>query len=133
MSKSLIEYLTNVLNTVVFRTFVRYSISDFDTSFNGQSYDVNNNLRFGFAMNKSLSSRLQLHGGASYILSDYQDSPDGLADEDAHIANLYVGFSYELSKSMFLTGSANYTTAISDIPARDYDRTRYGIGLRYTW
>jgi hypothetical protein len=117
-----------------FRTFVRYENTNYDTSFTGGTYEVNQNLRLGLAMNHDISSKLSLNAGVSYINSDYSDSGTiALPDDTTNLINVYTGFNYLMSRGMYLNGSVNATSSTSGIRERDYDRLRANLGVSYSF
>ncbi len=120
------------------RAFARYSMEDYGTSFGGYYYDLNDTFRLGISADYIVSPQLTLHGGLNYIMTDYQDANiAGISDLDQDLWNLYVGFSYKVNDSVYVTGSYNYTDSSSGggLPAaadsRDYSQNRASLGLRY--
>lgn len=115
------------------RIFGKYGFSNYDTSFQNGGYDENENLQLGLAVGHQVNSKLSLNGGLTYILNQYSESPDGLADEDSSLFNASVGFTYKVRQNLSLNGSVNHTFASSDIDGRDYNRTRLSAGAEYTF
>ena len=117
------------------RSFARYSIEDYGTSFDGFTYDNNSTLRFGVSADYVISPQLTLQGGANLIMTDMQDgrsttlAPDP-NDADTDLVNLYLGFTYKINDGVYVTGSYNWTDSDSDLPGRTYERNRVSIGVR---
>ena len=81
---------------------------------------------------------MSLFGGVNYIYTDYEDLTDesraaGAEEGNESLINLNAGFSYQLSDALYLTGSYNYTTSISDFDDREYDRNRVQLGVQATF
>ncbi len=116
------------------RSFARYSIEDYGTSFEDFTYDNNSTLRVGVSADYMISPDLSLQGGANVILMDMQDGRsdtiDPVPDAQTDLLNLYLGFSYKVNDVFYLTGSYNWTDSDSDLDNRTYDRNRVSLGLR---
>lgn len=136
---------TRVNEQLNVRTFARYSVEDYGTSFAGFTYDTNNTLRVGVSADYVVSPQLTLHGGLNYIMTDMEDGRTvpggaGVADLDQDLINLYLGFSYQLNENTYLTGSYNWTDSdasggpgvgpLSAASLRTYDRNRASLGVR---
>ena len=126
---------TRVNEQLSIRSFARYSIEDYGTSFEGFTYDNNTTLRVGISADYAISPDLTLQGGAKLIFSDMQDGrlvpgPGTEPDADIDLLNLYLGFSYRINDVYYLTGSYNWTDSDSDLDNRTYDRNRVSLGLR---
>jgi hypothetical protein len=131
-------YRASLSESTSFRAFAKYEITDYDTAFGAQSYDVNNNYRMGIAVTHRLRENVTLNSGLNVIFSDYEQSSDGLSDEDSLQYNLFIGMNYKLSPDLYLDATVNHTIADSDVTAggalvRDYDRTRASIGVSYSF
>ena len=91
------------------RSFARYSIEDYGTSFDGFTYDNNSTLRFGVSADYVISPQLTLQGGANLIMTDMQDGrsptldPDP-NDADTDLLNLYLGFTYKINDGALCYG-----------------------------
>ena len=116
------------------RSFARYSIEDYGTSFTDRTFDNNSTLRVGVSADYMISPDLSLQGGANIIFMDMQDGRsdtiDPVADAQTDLLNLYLGFSYRLNDVFYLTGSYNWTDSDSDLENRTYDRNRVSLGVR---
>ena len=130
------------------RTFARYGIEDYGTSFSAtlvppvaaHTYDNNTTLRVGISADYSLSPRFTLHGGLNYIMLDFEDGRfvpgASIADLEQDILNLYLGFSYQINDGFYLTGSYNWTDSDAsggvgtDAVRRSYERNRASLGIR---
>ena len=125
-----------------FRTFARYSVEDYGTSFAVHTYDTNNTLRFGLNADYIISPALTLHGGVNYISTDLEDGrfingfPGSISDLDQDVINLFLGFSYKVNDGVYVTGSYNWTDSdgsggnLSDADSRTYERNRVSLGVR---
>jgi len=119
------------------RAFARYSMEDYGTSFGSYYYDLNDVFRLGLSSNYIVSPQLTLHGGANYIMTDFQEASDPTkADLDQDLWNLYAGFTYKINDAFFVTGSYNYTNSsssggdASSSASRDYAQNRASLGIR---
>jgi len=126
---------TRMNDQLSIRSFARYSIEDYGTSFENFTYDNNTTLRVGVSADYMISPDLTLQAGANVILMDMQDgrsSPPGfdVSDAQTDLLNLYLGFSYRVNDVFYLTGSYNWTDSDSDLEDRTYDRNRVSLGLR---
>ena len=126
---------TRVNGQLSVRSFARYSIEDYGTSFDGFTYDTNNTLRVGISADYVISPQLTLQAGANVILMEMEDGrsvPAGgaVADADTDLLNLYLGLSYKINDGLYVTGSYNWTDSDSDLPGRAYERNRFSIGLK---
>lgn len=125
---------TRVNEQFSIRSFARYSIEDYGTSFEDFTYDNNSTLRIGISADYAISPDLTLQGGANVILMDMQDGRsdtiDPVPDAETDLLNLYLGFSYRMNDVFYLTGSYNWTDSDSDLDNRTYDRNRVSLGLR---
>jgi hypothetical protein len=126
---------TRMNDQLSIRSFARYSIEDYGTSFENFTYDNNTTLRVGVSTDYMISPDLTLQAGVNVIMMDMQDgrsSPPGLDVPDAQtdLLNLYLGFSYRVNDVFYLTGSYNWTDSDSDLEDRTYDRNRVSLGLR---
>jgi len=124
------------------RSFVRYSVEDFDTvqqlDGGGPLYDFEERqaLRIGISAEYAISPMLSLFGGVDYIPASFDggrqvDNPanriNGL-DED--LVNLYIGVSMKFADNLHGTLSYNFTDSSSDFANRSYDRNRVTMGVR---
>jgi hypothetical protein len=126
---------TRMNDQLSIRSFARYSIEDYGTSFENFTYDNNTTLRVGVSADYTISPDLTLQAGANVIMMDMQDgrsSPPGsdISDAQTDLLNLYLGFSYRVNDVFYLTGSYNWTDSDSDLEDRTYDRNRVSLGLR---
>lgn len=126
---------TRVNEQLSVRSFARYSVEDYGTSFDDFTYDTNNTFRFGLSADYALSPQITLQGGANVILMDMQDGRevpggDSISDEDTELLNLYLGVAYKINDGLYATGSYNWTDSSSDLPGREYQRNRFSLGLR---
>lgn len=115
------------------RSFVRYGVSDFDSSFGETRYDKNQNLRFGLSAKHQATEKLAFTGDANYIYSSYEDGSNGASDEDVHLFNASLGASYKLVRNFYITTNINQTIGSSNLVSRDYNRSRYNLGVNYRW
>ena len=117
------------------RSFVRYSVEDFGSSFEGFTFDTNRALRFGVTGNYQVSPKLSVHGGVNYIRTEFEDGrsvvggPDP-SDFDQDVINLNAGFSYAIRNGLFLTGNYNWSESDSDEGFRSFNRNRASLGVR---
>lgn len=124
------------------RSFVRYSVEDFDTvqqlAGGGPLYDFEERqaLRIGISAEYAISPMLSLFGGVDYIPASFDggrqvNNPanriNGL-DED--LVNLYIGVSMKIADNLHGTLSYNFTDSSSDFANRSYDRNRVTVGVR---
>ena len=126
---------TRVNGQLSVRSFARYSIEDYGTSFDGSTFDTNSTLRVGVSADYVISPQLTFQAGANVILMDMEDGrlvpgPGAINDEETNLLNLYLGLSYKINDGLYVTGSYNWTESDSDLPGRAYERNRYSIGLR---
>jgi hypothetical protein len=126
---------TRMNDQLSIRSFARYSIEDYGTSFTDRTFDNNSALRVGVSADYIISPDLSLQGGVNVIMMDMQDGrsfPPGsdVPDAQTDLLNLYLGFSYRLNDVFYLTGSYNWTDSDSDLENRTYDRNRVSLGLR---
>jgi len=126
---------TRVNEQFSFRTFARYSVEDYGTSFAGRTFDTNNTLRVGVTAKYVVSPDITLNAGLNYIMTDMEDGrtvPGGVtvADADTDLLNLHLGFSYKVNDGVYVTGSYNWTDSDSDIVGRNYERNRFSLGAR---
>ena len=125
---------TRMNDQLSIRSFARYSIEDYGTSFTNLTFDNNSTLRVGVSADYMISPDLSLQGGANIIFMDMQDGRsdtiDPVADAQTDLLNLYLGFSYRLNDVFYLTGSYNWTDSDSDLENRTYDRNRVSLGVR---
>jgi len=123
------------------RSFVRYSIEDYGTSFAGFTYDTNNTLRVGVSADYIVSPDLTLHAGLNYIMIGMEDgrrTTPGVnpSDLDQDLINLYLGFSYKVNDGVYVTGSYNWSNSDASgglgtaSAARSYERNRVSLGVR---
>ncbi|MGJ8725835.1 MAG: outer membrane beta-barrel protein [Roseibacillus sp.] len=130
--------LTEQLSTNV---FVRYANENWNRGFVSDGivhrFEQNQTLRIGAKATYALNPRLSLFGGLNYVLTDYEDLADGSgpgAQEGGEgLLNLNTGFSYQMSDNLYLTGSYNFTTSVSDFDDREYDRNRVQLGVQATF
>ncbi|GHC45148.1 outer membrane beta-barrel protein [Roseibacillus persicicus] len=127
--------LTSQLST---NLFVRYSNESWNQSLlsdNGrQTFEQSQTFRLGGKATYALNPQVSLFGGVNYILTNYDDQIIGAdGDGSESLLNLNVGGSYQLSSNLYLTGSYNFTTSISDFDGRDYDRNRFQLGVQATF
>lgn len=119
-------------------TFVRYSnegwnrrlITGIGTSV---AFENNQTLRIGSRGTYALNPQVSLFGGVNYIFTDYED-PIAPATQEGNesLLHLNVGASYQMTDSLFLTGSYNFTKSFSDFD-REYDRNRFQLGVQTTF
>jgi hypothetical protein len=125
---------TRMNDQLSIRSFARYSIEDYGTSFENFTYDNNTTLRVGVSADYTISPDLTLQGGANIIMMDMQDGRSdtivSVSDAQTDLLNLYLGFSYRVNDVFYLTGSYNWTDSDSDLEDRTYDRNRVSLGLR---
>ena len=124
------------------RAFARYSVEDYGTSFGVSTFDTNNTLRVGLNANYIISPVLTLHGGVNYIRTEFEDGrftngfPGTANDLDQDLINLYLGFSYKVNDSVFITGSYNWTDSDASggngiaADQRTYEQNRVSLGVR---
>ncbi len=117
------------------RSFARYSIEDYGTSFDGFTFDTNSTLRVGVSADYVISPQLTFQAGANVILMDMEDGrfvpgPGAVNDEETDLLNLYLGLTYKINDGLYVTGSYNWTDSDSDLPGRAYERNRFSIGLK---
>jgi hypothetical protein len=126
------------------RSFVRYSVEDFDTvqqlTAGGPLYDFDERqaLRIGISAEYAITPMLSLYGGVDYIPSTFdggrQVTPPGTGNRisglDEDLINLYVGVSMKFTDSLHGTLSYNFTDSSSDFASRSYDRNRVTVGVR---
>ena len=55
------------------RSFARYSVEDYGTSFDGFTFDTNSTLRVGVSADYVISPQLTLQAGANVIMMDMED------------------------------------------------------------
>lgn len=136
-------YLDMSLNTQVnrqlrVRSFLRYSMEDYDTiqgfGLATAEYDARKTLRIGASSTYSLSPKVQLFGGVDYIMTAFEDGRSiafatPVADADEDVLNAYIGFSLRITQNVEANCSFNHTTSDSDFFGRDYDRNRISLGL----
>ena len=134
--------ISQVNTQLLVRSYVRYSIEDFDTvQFNGLTlaeYDQRKTLRVGLSSSYQLSPKTQLYGGVDYIPTSFEDGrsiPGSLsvADQDETVVNAYIGFSLKFTETIQGSCSYNYTNSNSDLAGRDYDRNRISVGVSATF
>ena len=126
---------TRVNSELSIRSFARYSVEDYGTSFEGFTFDTNSTLRVGVSADYVISPQLTLQAGANVIMMDMEDGrsvpgPGAIADADTDLLNLYLGLSYKINDGLYVTGSYNWTDSDSDLQNRSYERNRFAIGLR---
>ena len=126
---------TRVNSEFSIRSFARYSVEDYGTSFDGFTFDTNNTLRVGVSADYVISPQLTLQAGANVILMNMEDgrnvpAPGAINDEETDLLNLYLGLAYKINDGLYVTGSYNWTDSDSDLPGRAYERNRVSIGLR---
>ena len=130
--------ITRVNSQFLVRGFVRYSVEDYDTVFaNGVTtgeYDERLTLRIGTSASYDLSPKLQLFGGVDYIPTSFESGrvitgPGTLPDADEDVLNAYIGFALKITETIEANCSYNYTDSDSDLPGRDYDRSRISLGV----
>lgn len=119
-------------------TFVRYSSEGFNRvlqSDNGLSvFEESQTVRLGVRANYAVNGNLSFFGGLNLVFTDYENEISGSNGSGSEtLYNLNAGFSYEFVESVFLTGSYNYTNAVSDFDGREYDRNRFELGLQTTF
>lgn len=127
--------LTQQLSTNV---FVRWSNETFNRSLidgagTQQVFEESDTLRIGAKATYALNPRVSVFGGVNYIRTDYEE-PDNVDsfEGDENLVNLNIGASYQLNSNLYLTGSYNYTRAISDFD-REYNRSRFQLGVQATF
>ena len=127
--------------------FVRYSAENYNRGFVSNDvpsgnptlhrFEHSQTLRVGAKATYALNQQVSLFGGVNYILTDYEDVADGsgpgVDEGDEGLLNLNAGFSYQVTDNLYLTGSYNYTTSISDFDDREYDRNRVQLGVQATF
>ena len=120
------------------RSFIRYSVEDYDTvqNFNGRDaeYADRSTLRFGVAGDYVINPSFSLVSGLDYIPTRYRDGRflnDSTAsrDVDEDVINFYIGLNYRINDFMMAKIGYNYSHADSDFPTRDYDRNRISLGV----
>lgn len=126
---------TRVNSELSIRSFARYSVEDYGTSFDGFTFDTNSTLRVGVSADYVISPQLTLQAGANVIMMDMEDGrnvpgPGAVDDADTDLLNLYLGLSYKINDGLYVTGSYNWTDSDSDLQNRSYERNRFAIGLR---
>ncbi|TAG08178.1 MAG: hypothetical protein EAZ42_11620 [Verrucomicrobia bacterium] len=134
-------YLEAALNSQVnsqFRVgaFARYGIESYDTVIGLVEFEDRRTLRIGVSGDYALSPMFSIFGGIDYIATDYQEGRDVMTnasindDASEDLINAYIGLSVKFNDFLTGTASYNYTdSSSSDIPGRDYDRSRISIGL----
>ena len=126
---------TRVNGQLNVRSFARYSIEDYGTSFDGFTFDTNSTLRVGVSADYVISPQLTFQAGANVILMDMEDGrfvpvTGAVDDEETDLLNLYLGLTYKINDGLYVTGSYNWTDSDSDLPGRAYERNRFSIGLK---
>ena len=122
------------------RSFMRYSVEDFDTVQQAQAslydFDERQALRIGITGEYALSPMLTLFGGVDYIHGSFDDGrrltgggPLILSGQSEDLINLHVGVSVKLTEILTGTASYSFTDSSSDFQGRDYNRNRISIGL----
>jgi len=133
-------YRAKINSQFALRSFLRYSIEDYGTSFSNATFDELNVLRLGISATYKVSPRLSLNTGVDYINNSYESGrlvpgPGGVSDFDEDLVNAYIGFSLGLTDNVSLNGSYNYTDSSSDneILRRSYERNRVSLGVTATF
>ena len=80
------------------------------------------NIRTGLTASHRFNTRWSGNLGAHYISED-----NGSFDQD--IIALSAGFNYNLCKNVTLNGGYNFTTASSDNPFAEFDRSMFQLGV----
>jgi Putative beta-barrel porin 2 len=133
---------TQVNDQFVISGFARYGAEVYDTVVDIgpvipiiAEYDSRLTLRIGTQANYQVSQKLALFGGLDLIDTSYEEGrtiPAGVAvgDKSETLYNAYIGATLEITEYLDGTISYNFTTANSNIPNRDYDRSRISVGLK---
>ncbi|MBT8038544.1 MAG: hypothetical protein KJO21_13500 [Verrucomicrobiae bacterium] len=132
---------TRVNEQFSLRSFARYSLEDYGTSFPGYTYDANSTLRVGVSADYIVSPQLTLHAGLNVIMTEMEDGRVTSAfgpvpDLDQDLLNLYLGFSYKVNEGVYVTGSYNWTDSEGNngrgtaAASRTYERNRASLGVR---
>ena len=128
------------------RSFARYGIENYDTTFGpgqvptapgGVEFDSATSLRIGVQGDYAVSPMVNVFGGISYIMRDYDDgrvlggvAPLPAASESHDLINVYVGVSVKINEWLYAQASYNFTDSSSDILGYTYDRNRISVGMR---
>jgi len=121
------------------RANLRYGVEDYGTVFSNALgttiFDTSQTLRIGIAADYNLSPTVILTGGVNYIHTDFEDGTFNnvsTGDNDLDLINLYVGVTYRINTALSANATYNYTDSSSDETlSRDYDRSRFQLGLTY--
>ncbi len=122
---------TQVNEALSLRGYVRFSNEDYSKFVNTTQFEGSDTLRIGVNAQYRVSQDLTLNGGVNYTQVTFVDDLNGVSpdvDEDAF--NASIGFDYRISNGMFVTGTYNFADYSSDFAAREYDRSRYSLGVR---
>jgi len=118
-----------IADRLTLRTFFRHEITDYDTGNGGQDFQVNNNFRYGLATTYAVSPSLSIYSGLNVSSSHFSEDKGGDSNKWAHAINANLGFTYALNPRVNFNGSYNYTTGLSDLAERDFDRHRFQLGM----
>jgi len=119
--------------------FARYSAEFYDNvqTVGGvvTEYDNKPTLRIGGKASYQLSQDLSFFGGLNLINTNYEDGRGAVApfpaqpDQNEFLINAYIGASLKLTDYLYGSLTYNFTNGDSDLPNRNYDRSRISIGL----
>ncbi len=88
--------------------------------------------RSSLSASHAINSKLRVHGGLSYVYSDFQGG-DFRSDVTENLVSVSVGLGYRLFNNVDLTTDYTYTGVSSDEEFREYDRNRVSLGLSATF
>jgi hypothetical protein len=120
------------------RGFFRYGLEGYDTveAFGPTvvEFDERETLRLGLSGEYTLSQMLSIFGGLDYIPTTYAGGRNvvtsaSFADQKEDVLNAYIGLSLKFTANVTGSASYNYTDSNSDIPGREYDRSRISLGV----
>jgi len=132
-----VSYNAALNNKARLKTYARYGVENYGTSFGSSTFDTNQSVRVGAELNYAVSPRLSLRGGINYVSYNYSDGRNAggaIADQDQSLINPYVGFTYMINEQTHINGSYHYNSSSSSFSSgsaanTDYERNRFQFGV----
>lgn len=121
------------------RAFTRLSTEDFDTIVQSGTglaeFSDKLTLRTGVSGDYKVSKFLAFFGGVDLISSTFESGTQvsGVgtpSDADETLINVYLGASLRFTDNITGSISYNFTDSTSDVPGRDYERSRVSVGIQ---
>lgn len=120
-----------------FRTLYTHDCSAIGTGMETLvNFNERTSFRIGTQASYQVSQAFTMFGGLNYIYTDYQDGTfltggfGSAPDYDESIFNVNVGASLQVTENLYVTGTYNYSDSSSDSDMREYDRSRFQLGMQ---